>query len=116
MSLLQAHFPEVVKTIDDCAEGLLHPEMGAFSRATQAAIDRQDLKTVQRHFQFIDEAFRDAAPDVENAINVSYLENLRFNERTVGAQARELLPPRLQQALIELEKYLENLADAKKIN
>jgi hypothetical protein len=62
------------------------------------------------HFQFIDEVFRDAAPDVENAVNVSYLESLRFEGRKTGpANARELLTPRLRQALVDLEEYLARL-------
>ena len=47
---------------------------------------------------------------VENAVNVSYLENLRFEGRRARAtNARELLTPLLRQALAELEEYLERL-------
>ncbi|MDR3623212.1 MAG: hypothetical protein P4L85_27915 [Paludisphaera borealis] len=110
VALLNERFPEVAAQIDDISEGLLHLEMATFSRATQAAIDSQDEEAVKRHFRFIDEVFRDAAPDVENAVNVSYLEHLRFEGRKAGpTKARGLLPPRLHQALIELEEYLANL-------
>jgi hypothetical protein len=65
---------------------------------------------VREHFQFIDEVLCDAAPDVENAVNVSYLENLQFEGRKAGpTKARELLTPRLRQALTELEEYLNRL-------
>ena len=112
IALLNEQFPEVAAKIDDISEGLLHLEMATFSRETQAAIDAQDNETVKRHFRFIDEAFRDAAPDVENAVNVSYLENLRFDGRKAGlTQARGLLPPRLHQALVDLEEYLAKLYD-----
>jgi hypothetical protein len=110
IGLLKGRFPEVVAMIDDCSEGLLHPEMGTFARATQQAIDRQDESTVRAHFQFIDEVFRNAAPDVENAVYVSYLENLRLDVHKDGAtRARELLPPRMQRALTDLETYLDRL-------
>ena len=110
IALLTERFPEVAANIDDCSQGLLHLEMATLARATQAAIDGQDKPTVLRHFKFIDEVFRDAAPDVENAVNVSYLENLRFEGRNAGpARARELLTPKLRQALSELEEYLERL-------
>ena len=103
-------FPEVAADIDDCSHGLLHLEMATLARATQAAIDSQDKAMLGRHFQFIDEVFRDAAPSVANAVNVSYLENLRFEGRKAGpTKARELLPPRLQQALTKLEAYLVKL-------
>ena len=79
---------------------------------TQAAIDARDNETVKRHFRFIDEVFRDVAPDVESAVKVSYLENLRFDGRKAGpTQARGLLPPRLHQALVDLEEYLAKLYD-----
>jgi hypothetical protein len=110
--MLTERFPEVDAEIDDCSRGLLHLEMGTFARATQAAIDTQDKETVRRHFQFIEEVFRDATPDVENAVNVSYLEHLRFDGRKAGSTgARELLPPSLRQALVELEAYLAKLAE-----
>jgi hypothetical protein len=110
IALLTERFPEIATTIDDCSQGLLHLEIATFARATQAAIDAQDRNAVRRHFEFIDEVFRDAAPDVENAVNVSYLENLRFEGREAGpTRARELLTPRLRQALTELETYLGRL-------
>jgi hypothetical protein len=108
IALLTERFPEVAATIDDCSQGLPHLEMATLARATQAAIDEQDRDVVRRHFEFIDEVFREAAPDVENAANVSYLENLRFEGRKAGpTRARELLTPRLRQALTELETYLD---------
>ncbi len=111
IALLTDRFPEVAAAIDDCSRDLLHLEMATLARATQAAIDNQDKATVVRHFQFVDEVFRDAAPDVENAVNVSYLENLRFDGRKAApTNARDLLTPRLQQALIELEEYLARLS------
>ena len=65
---------------------------------------------MKRHFRFIDEVFRDAAPDVENAVYVSYLENLRFEKRKAAlTKARDLLPARLGRALVELEEYLAKI-------
>ena len=108
--LLTARFPEVAATIDDCSQGLLHLEMATLARATQAAIYNQDKATIVRHFLFVDEVLRDAAPDVENAVNVSYLENLRFEGRKAEAtKARDLLTPRLRLALLELEEHLARL-------
>jgi hypothetical protein len=110
IALLAERFPNVAAAIDNCSQGLLHLEMATLARATQAAIDEADRDAVRRYFAFIDEVFRDAAPDVENAVNVSYLENLRFEGRTAGpTRARELLTPRLRQALAELEDYLGRL-------
>ena len=45
-------------------------------------------------------------------VNVSYLENLRFDGRKAGpTRARRLLPPRLHQVLVDLEEYLAKLHD-----
>ncbi|HEX3313554.1 MAG TPA: hypothetical protein VHR72_01630 [Gemmataceae bacterium] len=105
IALLTEQFPDVVSAIDDCSCGLLHLEMATLARATQAAIDIQDKASVVRHFKFVEEVLGDAAPDVENAIYVSYLENLRFEDRKAApTKARDLLTPRLRQALVEVEQ------------
>jgi hypothetical protein len=115
MALLTERFPEVAEAIDDCSQGLLHLEMATLARATQAAIDNQDKTTVARHIQFIDEVFQNAAADVRNAVYVSFLEHLRFDGRKAApTKARDLLTPRLQRALAELEEYLARLHDAPK--
>lgn len=112
IALLTERFPGIAASIDDCSQGFLHLEMATLARATQAAIDDQDRDTVRRHFKFIDEVFRQATPDVENSVNVSYLENLRFEGcKAAPTKARELLTPRLRQALAELEEYLARLFD-----
>ena|SRR5260221_10639590 len=110
LGLLDERFPEIVATIDECAKGLLHLEMAALARATQSAIDSHDAEMVRRHFQFVDEVFRDAAPDVENAVYVSYLENLQLEGRKAGStKLREMLPSRLQKALADLEAHLDRI-------
>jgi hypothetical protein len=111
IALLAERFPDVFADIDDCSQGLLHLEMGTLATATQAAIDNQDRDTVRWHFQFIDEVFRDAAPEVKNAVAVSYLEHLRFEGRKANAtRARELLTPALRQALSDVEAFWENFS------
>ena len=97
VTLLTERFPEVTASIDDCSKGLLHLEIATFARTTQAAIDRHDKAMVRAQFQFIDEVFRDAAPDLANAVNVSYLENLRFEGRIAApTKARRTFPPGLR--------------------
>jgi hypothetical protein len=52
-----------------------------------------------------------AASDVENAVHVSYLENVFLGEeRPAFLAAREQLPPRLARGLMELEQHFERLA------
>jgi len=113
IELLSVRFPEVYADIDDNSSGLLHPEVGTLARATQRAIDAGETDQVIAYFKFVDEIFTKAAPDVENAIYVSYLENLNFGGRNhYRTSARKLLPTRLSRALRELEEYLDMLFKA----
>ena len=84
VAMLVERFPAIAGDIDNSSRGLLHCEMATFARATQLAIDNHDMDTIRRHFEFIDEVFRMATPEVENAVNVSYLENLRFKSGKTG--------------------------------
>jgi hypothetical protein len=112
--MLAARFPEIAATIDDCSRGLLHCEMGCVSHATNNAIKKGDVATVRQYFDFIDEVFQAAAPDVENAVYVSYLENVHFDsDEGKHIKARELLTSRLRNALSELEAYLAKLFENK---
>src|SRR5688572_20243517 len=99
VAMLAERFPAIAADIDTCSRGLLHLEMGAFARATQAAISAENVSTVREHFTFIDDVYRQATPDVKNAVHVSYLESLGFNGRHGRRiKAREMLSPQLQKA------------------
>ncbi len=113
IELLTARFPEIAGGISDSSAGLLHPEMGHFAHATNDAIRKDDLVAVRAHFAFADEILNEATPEVENAIAVSYLENLRFKKDADGQiVARNLLSPKLFQILVELEAFWGNIAIA----
>ena len=110
--LLANRFPEIAGQISEFERGLLHLEMGAFARATCLAIDRGDFNEVAVHLAFIDELFGDAPPDLENAIYVSYLENVflgRDDERY--RSVRSTLSDRLQTALGDLEADWKKIAE-----
>jgi len=103
---LAKRFPSIAAQIHETERGLLHLEMGAFARAICNAIDNGDLQEVAAHLAFIDELFVDAPPDLENAIYVSYLEDVflgRDNERYSSARSR--LSCRLADALVDLEGH-----------
>ena len=110
--LLVSRFPAIAAQINDVERGLLHLEMAAFARATCAAIESGALKVVAAHLAFIDELFGDAPPDLENAIYVSYLENVflgRDDERY--RSTRSALSNRLRAALSNLEEHWQNIAE-----
>ncbi len=111
--LLANRFPEIAGQISEVERGLLHLEMAAFARATCAVIDRGEFNVVAVHLAFIDELFREPAPDLENAIYVSYLENVflgRDDERY--RSVRFTLSDRLQAALVDLETHWKKIAES----
>ena len=110
VTLLVERFPAVAADIDECESGLLHLEVGALARATQAAISDEDVATVRSHFAFVDEVYRLGDSQVRNAVHVSYLECLSFDgKHGQRIKAREMLSPQLREALRGLEAYLAEL-------
>jgi hypothetical protein len=106
ITLLAERYPAIAADIDECARGLLHLEIAALARATEAAISDEDKAAVKGYFAFIGEVFRLATPEVRNAVLVSFLECLSFDGRhgkRIGA--RELLSPQVQAGLRGLEEY-----------
>ena len=106
ITMLAERYPAVAAGIDECAQGMLHLEMGALARAAQAAISDEDTTAVREHFRFIGEVYRRATPEVRNAVHVSYPERLGFDGKhgkRIGA--REGLTPELQAGLKGLETY-----------
>ena len=84
--------------------------MAAVARATSRQ-SRRVPSTITRHFALMERVLSSAASDVENAVHVSYLENIFLGEdRPAFLAARQNLPPRLARGLIELEQHFENLA------
>ena len=110
--LLANRFPEIAGQISEFERGLLHLEMAAFARATCSAIDKGGFNEVAVHLAFIDEFFGDAPPDLENAIYLSYLEDVflgRDDERYCSVRATS--SHRLQAALVDLEAHWKKVAE-----
>jgi hypothetical protein len=100
---LTTDFPEVVAQINEHEAGLLHCEVAAFRRSTEEAMDAGRLWDAERHFRLIEELLAVAGPELRNALEVSYLEDLALGECTpVRHRAvQERMPKALRQALIE---------------
>jgi hypothetical protein len=80
--MLGTEFPELVAAFDQYGRGLLHCEMGTFAGMTEKAMDTGDFARVESYFAFVDLVRRQASPEVQNAIDVSYIEYLAFAEMT----------------------------------
>ena len=109
--LLAERFPAISADIDDAERGLLHLEMAALARATCKAIDSGDGQQVQEYLCFVDELFSDAGPDLENAVYVSYLEDVFLgSDDSRYLSARTMLSEQLRRALRELEEHWQKIA------
>src|ERR1700675_1584517 len=82
LQMLTDEFPEVPQAFDECVKGLLHCEMGVFARLTEEAMDDGRFWQVEQYFRFIERVRDSATPEVENAIDDSYIEFLAFSEVT----------------------------------
>jgi hypothetical protein len=100
-------FPQLAELIN-ADSGLIHPELAQFVAFTQEAIDRGDLKTVNRCFRLVADHFEKAEPDLRNAFHVTFLEELKFPQgRRVNAEV--LLGGKLGTARRDVLAYLEQL-------
>jgi hypothetical protein len=102
---LSQRFQTLTNRPDLSATGLLNCEMGWFSHKTSEAIDAQHFRLVRAHFELIDEALVHATDALENAILVSYLENVFAVNTARTAKARDLLTPRLSAPVLEMEGH-----------
>ena len=96
--LLLKHFPELSTVVAEDA-GLVHVEMGALQTCANRCIKTGDHAGLQRAYEFVGDLARHKAelhPDVLNAIHVSFLEGLNFENRKHGERAKALLPPVLR--------------------
>jgi hypothetical protein len=99
--LLAAEFPDVATEVRERGDGQLHLEAATIRQATERAMDAGQLWAAERHFRFVERVLRDAAPDVVNALSVSYLEDLALGECTpqrYGA-VKERMPAKLRGAM-----------------
>lgn len=97
-------FPEVPQAFDECSKGLLHCEMGTFARLTEEAMDEGRFWRVREYFTFLERVRERATPEVENAIDVSYLEYLAFSEVTENRlRALKQMPRTLRAILLEID-------------
>ena len=104
---IQSQFPELAEELhDEIVEGLLHLQIGVFSHLAQAAIDENDKEKWARVTETFLELWKDCSPEVENALNVSFLEHLNFVDgKKNRAWAYKEMPMIMRKAWDEMEKY-----------
>lgn len=104
LELLGAEFPEIAAEVREEGDGLLHLEMAAFLKATERAMDAGRLWAAELHFRFVERVRSQAAPDVENALAVSYIEDLALGECTPQRYraVKERMSARLRAEMVDI--------------
>ena len=78
---LKGAFPAIRKELaDNAIGGLTHLEIAVFTRHTQQQIDQQDAAELDRCFRLAKQLWMDGDSDVRNAVAVSFLEDLHFED------------------------------------
>jgi hypothetical protein len=103
LARLEAEFPDVVAGFGSHSAGLLHCEVGDFRQATERAMDAGRLSEAERHFRLVAELLTVASPELRNALEVSYLEDLALGEFNAARHqaVRERMPRELREILIQ---------------
>lgn len=98
MNELRQRFPELAPALDQEEwRGLLHVETGRFAAFCREAIDAGDRDLVQKCYSFARRSAMDGTDEVQNAIGVSFIEHLNFQDGEVPRRwAYDVLPPRLK--------------------
>ena len=104
---LQAEFPEVFAAITEYERGLLHCEVAVLRRLSEEAMDAGQEWLAERHFLFVERLLQDAGPELRNALEISYLEDLALGEHTPQRHriVKDRMPPALRQRLIEAHQW-----------
>ncbi len=105
-------FPHLKEEMhDEVWDGLLHLQMAVFARWAQEVITNGDRKTWGQVTKAFLRIWRDCNPEVTNALNVSFLENLTFadGKRRRRSWAYDLMPPQMQKAWDAMEEYNRKL-------
>lgn len=105
---MSRRFPWVAEELDGICEGLLHLEFGALRRGVERAADTNDTQTARTILEFVEEllAKPDAIePEVRNAIDVSFVEDLYLGESQRRAIVAPLLGPQCSARWHEVAKY-----------
>lgn len=93
--LLVKHFPEIRSLVQEDS-GLVHLQLGSLEALANRFIKAGDFRNLGRTFEFISDLARhrsEISSDILNAIHVSFLEGLNFENRIHGEKAKAMLPP-----------------------
>ena len=108
VSLVSAQFHELREELED-ADGALHLQMHAFTRALQVAKGAGEWERYRRGMLLAAELWRRPDDAVYGALKVSFLEHLDFDGAT-GPAAWAYLSPELQEGWRGMQEYWKRLS------
>jgi hypothetical protein len=108
---IESVFPHLTADLyDDIVDGLLHCQIAVLASYAQSVIDGGDEKLWRKVSQTFMELWRQCDPDVTNALNVSFLENINFTDgRKKRSWAYVAMPAQMRSAWDAMEAYNRKL-------
>ncbi len=98
-------FPELKEEIlDEDFSGLITLQLGSFKRFTQKLIDSDDQMSLEKCFKFINDNIDNLEFRVENALYLSYLDRLNFDQ---NPNAKTLLPNKLKNIFNQIKNAID---------
>ena len=104
---LEKEFPEAYSSIDEYEKGQLHCEMGAFRVYVEKAMLNGQEWSCEKAFSFIDKCLSAADPELKNAIEISFIEDLALGEqnKAIHKIIKERAPKDIREKMIEVDDY-----------
>lgn len=98
LNALFSQFPEAEQAIDECSHGLLHCEMGDFRCLVEEKMDLGQEWFCERAFSFIEKCYINASDELENALEISFIEDLALGEHST--QRKRIIRERMTSSLL----------------
>lgn len=104
---LAATFPDTPWEVGRHSKGLLHCEVATFREMTESAMNEGRAWRAQQHFRFVERMLLVADPALENALEISYLEDLALGEHTPERYriVKERMPLQLRERMIVASEF-----------
>ncbi|MEP1069417.1 MAG: hypothetical protein ABJG99_11765 [Crocinitomicaceae bacterium] len=105
LKIIIDQFPEIKEEIlDDDYDGLIHLQISVFARYTNNYIKIKRFDEVKRIFDFFEKVIDKVDPDTENALYVSFLEHIEFENMSEN-EIKSFLKPIYFDSWKQLRNY-----------
>jgi len=111
VQFIVAKYPHLSDELhDETWDGLLHLQMAVFSRWAQGVIDSGIFEDWHQIAETFLSLWLDCTPEVTNALNVSFLQHLKFNNgKKQRSWAYEKMPQIMRKAWDDMESYNQKI-------